>query len=231
MILLGDCVTNAGYISVLGDSGNGQIGADGSIAGIGIQKDRVGTGGDNERGLALIYFFELPTFSSLTTITNAELQIEYVEIETSSGPPDFNIDLLGIDVRPSSIFDASDYYDGIATLSSDTLIQASTLIPTTVPGNISIANLSLLNFVKSLYNADGTPISTFATFRVNADIDLPPGSGPIRGYWMALADNANDSFRPRLNLTGDVIPEPSTFTLITCALFGLVGYGSRRRFT
>ena len=104
-------IANAGVISVVGDSGNGQIGADGSIAGIGLEKDRTGTGGDNSRGLALIYFFELPTFSAFTTITNAELEFEYVEEENS---PEFKIDLFGIDARPSAIFQASDYYDGNA---------------------------------------------------------------------------------------------------------------------
>jgi hypothetical protein len=53
----------------------------------------------------------------------------------------------------------------------------------------------MLNFVKSLYNPDGTPTSAFAAFRVNADKDLPVGSGAIRGYDVALADHVNVSFR------------------------------------
>ena len=168
-----------------------------------LRRDRAGTGGDNLRGLASIFFFELPTFSSDAIITNAELQLEYVEIE---GDPEFNIDLFGIDARPKAIFDASDYYDGDAASSSDALIEASLITKSTTVGNLSVANSRLLNFVNSLYNVDGTPVSAFAAFRVNPDKDLPVGSSPIRGYFLALADHPTASFRPRLNLT--VIPEP-----------------------
>jgi hypothetical protein len=97
------CVSqaNAGVISVVGDTGDGQIGADGSIAGIPVQSDRTGTGGDNSRGLALIYFFALPTLSPGGTIINAELQFDFVE---KTNTPEFNIDLFGIDARPTQSF-------------------------------------------------------------------------------------------------------------------------------
>jgi GDP-D-mannose dehydratase len=44
----------------------------------------------------------------------------------------------------------------IAALSADTLIQTSFIIPSTTPDNLGIAKSNLLDFVKSLYNADGT---------------------------------------------------------------------------
>jgi hypothetical protein len=113
------------------------------------------------------------------------------------------------------------------------LIQTAIITPSTSLGHLSIANPVLLNFVKSRYNADGTPISTFATFRVNPDKDLPVGSPPIRGYFLALADNANDSFHPRLILTtvesSAAVPEPSTFVLGILGIVALVFYAWRRR--
>lgn len=84
--------------------------------------------------------------------------------------------------------------------------------------------------MKSLYNSDGTPTSSFAAFRVNPDKDLPVGSPPIRGYFLALADNANDPFRLRLSLTTATVPEPSTLALCSVAgLMGLCAAWRRRR--
>jgi hypothetical protein len=70
----------------------------------------------------------------------------------------------------------------------------------------------LLSFVNSLYNPDGTPVSSFATFRVNLDKDLSVGSSPIRGYFMALADHGTESFRPLLNV--EVVPELTSLILL-----------------
>ena len=53
-----------------------------------------------------------------------------------------------------------------------------------------------IGVVKRFYNADGTPICTFATFRLNPDKDLPPGSGLIRGYDMPWANQKNNSNDP-----------------------------------
>ena len=94
---------------------------------------RVGTGGNNLRGLAAVYFFELPTFSSLATITNAQLQIEYLGVSPSSNTvtPEFNVDLFGIDARPDAIIHSGDYYDGDSAFSSDVLVQTAMIMPTT----------------------------------------------------------------------------------------------------
>lgn len=221
---------NASILGIVGDLGDGQIGSDGSVAGIAQPRDRTGTGGDNRRGLALIYFFALPTLSPSTTIINAELELEYVE---KTNVPEFNIDLFGIDARPSATFDAGDYYDGAASSSSDALVQSSLITPSTSLGNLTVANSDLLDFVNSLYNVDGTPVSTFATFRVNPDKDVPVGSAPIRGYFLALADHGTASFRPRLTLTTtdpNVIPEPTTLIIWSLlAALGLCAYPRRRR--
>jgi len=64
---------------------------------------------------------------------------------------------------------------------------------------------------------------------VNPDEDLPVGSGAIRGYFVALADHSTESFRPRLNLTTEVVPEPSSIVLLITGAIGLIGYGWRRK--
>ena len=146
-------------------------------------------------------------------------------------PPDFNIDLFGIDARAAAVIQTSDYYDGNATLSSDSLIQTDVLAPSSAPGNYGIENANLLNFVKSLY-VGGTPTSAFATFRLNPNVDLPPGSsGAIRGFEMGMGNQPTAAYRPTLNLTvAESVPEPSTFALlmIACAMIAL---SSRRRQT
>ena len=52
-VCVGDAITDT--IAIIGDKGDGQIGADGTIAGIDWGADRTGTGGNNNRGLALIF--------------------------------------------------------------------------------------------------------------------------------------------------------------------------------
>ena len=91
-------------------------------------------------------------------------------------------------------------------------------------GRISVTNASLLNFVASLYNPDGTPAMAFAVFRVNADIPLPPNNPPRRGYLVAMADYPDPAFRPELDLTTTAVPEPSTLAMasILSCMFGAV---------
>ena len=194
-----DYTAPAGVINVTGDAGDGQLGAAGEVQGLSVEHDRAGVGGDNSRGLGLIYFFELPTLPAGTTLTGAELQLQYTQIETNAAP-DFNLDLYGLDARNTATFSASDYVDGNTSSPSDTLIESAIITPTTDPGKLSISNANLDAFLASLYNEDGTPTATYATFRVNADTNLPPGSGTARGYWLAFRDHTTESFRPQLNL-------------------------------
>jgi hypothetical protein len=127
---------------------------------------------------------------------------------------------------------SSDYYAGPAGSSTNTLIQAAVITPSTAPGDLGIANPNLLNFITSLYHADGTPVSAFAVFRFNPDKPLPAPSLPIRGYLLATADNANASLLPQLDLTVNGVPEPSSLTLLggfATVAAGYCGWRRRRR--
>ena len=88
----------------------------------------------------------------------------------------------------------------------------------------------MLNFLVSLYNPDGTPIDAFAVFRLNADANLPVGSGNYRGYEFASADGGGSS-TPQLQLTVAAVPEPSSLTLAGiggAAIFGTIRRRQRR---
>ena len=185
--------TLAGVISVEGDTGDGQVDINGEVPTADLTREivRVGAGGNQIRGHAIILFFELPLLPSYAQITNAEISIQYFGITEATviTPPNFNVDLFGIDARPTATIEGSDYYDGNAAFSSDSLIQASVLVPSSSQGKIGIANSILLNFVTSLYSG-GTPSDVFATFRLNPDLDLPVTSPPIRGYEIGMGDNS-----------------------------------------
>ena len=190
----------AGIISIVGDPGDGKVAADGVVASLTSQEVVVGTAGNAVQGSAIVYLFELPTLTSGQTFARAQLDFEYLEF-SDSAIPEFNVDIFGINARPQAVLESGDYYDGDATLSSDTLIQDAVITPVTVLGNLAVSNRDLFNFLKSLYGEDGTPASNFAAFRLNPDIHLPANSTPYRRYWVATADHDNASFHPRLSLT------------------------------
>jgi hypothetical protein len=195
---------------------------------------RPGTGGDSSgggiRGQAGIFFFALPTLSPGATIAGARLHIHYLGPDTSGGMPipEFNIDAFGIGARSSPLIQASDYYAGPAGSSTNTLIQAAVITPSTAPGDLGIANPNLLNFATSLYQPNGTPVSAFAVFRFNPDIPLPAPSPPRRGYLLATADNADPSLWPELDVTVTSVPEPSSLMLLGFAIVTAGCYGWRR---
>jgi hypothetical protein len=146
-------------------------------------------------------------------------------------PPNFNADLFGIGSRSSPTILSTDYYDGNASLSTNTLIARGFLTPSTAPGTLQASGSSMLSFLQSLYNPDGTPTAAFAVFRVNPDVHLPPHSGNYRGYEIASADNTDNggAFVPQLLLDVAPVPEPSTLLLGIVGAAVLSGYGCRRR--
>jgi hypothetical protein len=211
----------SGGLIVVGDAADGLV----DVNGVGdtepIPAIRPGTGGNNSRGQAAIFFFELPSFASRDAIAGVDLEVHYLGIDGSV--PNFNLDLYGIGARAVAQIQASDYYDGSGFDATSTLIQDDIVIPSTAVGPLELnveGRESLFDFVTSLYSADGSPIDRFAVFRLNPDIDLPPGSSPIRGYLVAAAEHAED-LRPRMEISA--VPEPGTLTtwLVLCAVAGL----------
>jgi len=136
--------------------------------------------------------------------------------------------LFGIGARSTPTILGTDYYDGDAALSADTLIAEGFITPSTAAGILTATGSGLLAFLTSLYNPDGTPIADHAVFRVNPDADLPPFSGPYRGYELASADNTDGGggFVPQLRL--DVVPGPSLIVLAVCGGVVAAGVGWRR---
>ena len=235
IFLLVVCVdgATAGLISVVGDPGDGIVDVNGLPQDFSNAQLRVGVGGNNVRGLAAIYFFALPNVPARDAILGVELSIEYLGFARGSpgvfADPEFNIDLFGLGSRSTPTILSADYHDGDASLSTDTLIAEGFITPSTASGSLQSSGSNLLDFVTSLYQPDGTPTAAYVVFRINPDVDLPPFSGRLRGYELASADNANESFRPRLNLTAAAVPEPSTLVLWSLGAVALVGLGWRRR--
>ena len=136
--------TLAGVISVEGDTGDGQVDVNGVVPPPDLTREvvRVGAGGNIVRGHAIIWFFELPTLSDFATITSTELKFQYTGITEATvvTPPEFNVDLFGIDARANASIQGSDYHDGDAALSTDSLIVPSVLVPSSAVGSYSITN-------------------------------------------------------------------------------------------
>lgn len=230
-VLLGPVGSTTAGIIIRGDQGDGTIDVNGLPQDFSLTQLRVGAGGNNVRGLAPVFFFALPNVPSRASILGAELKIEYLGFSRGSPgvfvDPEFSADLFGLGGRATPTILSGDYYDGDASLSTDTLIQAGFITPTTGPGSLQTSGSSLLDFMTSLYGPDGTPTADYAVFRANADTHLPPFSGDYRGYELASADNVNSSFVPRLSLA--IVPEPSAFILASVAGVVGIGIGAWRR--
>jgi hypothetical protein len=186
---------------------------------------RPGTGGNNSRGQAAIFFFELPALPSREAIVALDLVIHYLGIDGSV--PNFNLDLYGIGGRDIAQIQSSDYYDGSGLDAPDLLIQDDIANPATAIGALELTQggrESLLDFATSLYDAGGSPLERFAVFRLSPDIDLPPGSSPLRGYLVAAAENA-ESLRPRLEISA--VPEAGS--LMSWLILSVVAIFTRIR--
>jgi hypothetical protein len=192
-------------VTVLGDPGDGHVDVNGLPQDFSLPTLRVGVGGDNVRGLADIFFFALPKLTSVTSLLGAHLNLQYLGISqfTVTVTPEFNADLFGLGARSTPTILSTDYYDGDSSLSTNTLIAKGFITPSTAPGSLQASNGSLLNFVDSLYQPDGTPKAAYAVFRANANVHLPDWSLPYRGYEIASADNTDNggAFVPRLVLS------------------------------
>jgi hypothetical protein len=220
--------------TILGNPADGTVDVNGLAGDFGLPTLRAGTGGNNVRGHADIFFFAIPDVPSPASITGATLRFTYLDIArfTHTVVPEFNVDLFGIGARATPTIVSSDYHDGDAALSTDTLIAESIITPTTPTGNLENSGTRLLDFVKSLYQPNGDPVAAYAVFRLNPDVELPPFRLPYSGYVVASADNTdnNGAFVPRLTL--DVVPEPSSvaaFASLSLTGIGLAAWKRRKR--
>jgi hypothetical protein len=199
-------------IVVPGDAWDGQVDVNGVPVDIPLTEVRPGTGGGSPttvvRGQASVFFFPLPTLSP-STIASADVQLSFLGYE---GSPEFNLDVFGLGVRSTATMLSSDYYAGNAAGGSGTLIETGFLTPSATPGNFDI---SLGGYLQSLYNPGGVPLGNFLVLRVNPDIPLPSPNPPMRGYYLATADNPNPSLLPELTI--NTVPEPSTLVLAALA--------------
>ena len=218
-----------GLLVIPGDVGDGTVDVNGLPQDFSLTQLRPGVGGNNVRGLASIFFFALPDISSPATLVGATLRIQFLDITRASivTIPEFNVDLFGLGARSSPTILCSDYFDGDSSLSSDTLIAKSFITPSTSPGSLSVSGGTLLSFLTSLYNPDGTPIAAYVVFRANPDVHLPEHSGQYRGYELASADNADSTFVPRLDLN-IVTPEPASIVSLSLGILALAGASWRR---
>lgn len=212
-----------GYITVTGDPGDGDVGINGLAGSLADPTNRVGVAGNDLHGQAAVFFFALPTLPSRAALVGAELDLQYMGVSqfTVTVTPEFNADLYGIGARSTPTILGSDYYDGPPSGGAGALLADDLITPSTAPGRLSVSGGALLDFVASLYQADGTPTAAYAVFRASPDAHLPPFSSPYRGYELASADNTDGgSFVPQLTLT--VVPEPGSLSLLASGVGTLV---------
>jgi hypothetical protein len=220
--------SHGSFITVYGDEGDGTVDVNGLPQDFTLTFLRAGNGGNNVRGLAPIFFFALPTLPSLDSLTSAELNLVYLGIHIGSpgnwAPPEFNVDLFGLGTRSTPTILSSDFFDGGSSLSTDALLAKGFVTPTTPTGALQLSGDQFTDYLRSLYNADGTPKAAYAVFRANTDVHLGVFSGLYRGYEFASADNTDNGGAsvPRLELT--TVPEPSSLTLALIGAIALTGF-------
>lgn len=215
----------AATIAVTGDSGDGMVDVNGVALNLTDPMIRPGTGGNDVRGQAGVFFFQLPTLSP-NAIASADVQLSFLGLDVAGdvvNVPDFNLDLFGLGVRSSATILSSDYYAGNAAGGNGTLIESAFLTPGASPGNF---DASFGGYLQSLYSPSGVPLGDFLVVRLNPSIPLPSFSFPERGYNVATADNSNSSLLPELTINS--VPEPSSLALGILAGLTLLAFGANR---
>ena len=114
----------ADVITVLGNTGDGTIDVTGLPQDFNLSPIRAGVGGNDLRGLAPVFFFELPTLTTQSALQGAELKLQFLDVTRATifTAPEFKADLFGIGARSSPTILSTDYFDGNSALSKDTLI-------------------------------------------------------------------------------------------------------------
>jgi hypothetical protein len=213
-LIAATCIGAERVVGTIGDPGDGDVGDNVAPGSLDAATLRVGTAGSDVHGQSAVFFFALPKLPWCALIAKAELQLSYQGVTQGkrTSRPDFNVNLFGLDARPRPVIRTSDYFDGEASRSKDALVAANFITPATSTGRLQVSNRSLLDYVNSLYQTDGTPTGAYAVFRASPDIHLPSGSKPTRGFELASGNNTGDGgvLVPRLRLT---LAFPSNLTV------------------
>jgi len=216
----GQCPGGTVDITITSHPGDGQVYTRSPTGEMGTgflttSRGRVGYLGDPPVLSALnnVYLFQLPTIpATIDNLLGAELKLHFIEHEYGKIPK-FDVDLYGLGVRDTPSVLLADWYEGSAD-PNNTLLVDTLVCNVDPPGEKILTGDPFLNYMKTLYYADGTPKGDYAAFRLNAD----PGSrGAYTGYVFGFSEHA--TYAPTLTLT--TIPEPSTF--IIWSLLGTLG--------
>jgi hypothetical protein len=160
---------------------------------------RVGSGGDDFRGFAPLFFFALPKLPSPDSLLAAELELHYMG-PTGGIQPAFSADLFGLGTRATTTGSIEDYPGGS---SSALMLVRPLLAPNSPLGRTRVRDARFREYVASMYNPDGTPTAAYAVFRVSSDAKFPPANRRYQGYELASADKPNGvvTYTPQLTLT------------------------------
>ena len=186
-----------------------------------------GGGGENVNSL---YVFQLPDLGAIANpFATADLEFDFLNIDTAGAAPDYNADLYGIDARATAAVAGpntfGDFYAGPAVDPDATLLQDSILTPTTALGNINSVDIS--SYLNAQY-AGGAGANQFVFLRFSPDFNPNNIIDNRTGYLIAAANNATPALRPIINFTTTSVPEPSSMSIL---LLGAIGLVSRRRRT
>lgn len=99
LVLIGTGKASAAFLPITGNTADGTVDVNGLPQDFPLTQLRSGVGGNDLRGLALVYFFELPTLPSRDSLVSAQLRLTFLDVTRATvfTAPDFNADLFGLD--------------------------------------------------------------------------------------------------------------------------------------
>ena len=147
-----------------------------------------------------LYSFELPDLGAVANpFATADLDFQFSGF-TSRVLPLFNVDLYGIDLRPTNEPAFTDFFVGpgpdsrgtTVTLQEDILTPASTVA--------RIRSLDIASYLNNLYDG-GAGVGQFAYFRLSPDFANPSINAGTVGY-AVFSTNGPAQLDPVINFTG-----------------------------
>ncbi len=164
----------------------------------------------SRRRTGMIFLVRLPEVVSSADIVSATATIDLV---SKADSPNWSLDLYGIGFVPVGVIDPDwrlfgdvDPAAGVNIPTrpkiQDNMVTPSTPIPSSVSTDAG-GEASLVNFIRSLYDAGATP-GDLAVFRVNPDVFLVPESGGTPQYRLRidLADPVDECGGMEPTITG-----------------------------